>query len=87
MQRVTMADCAAQIGGYLDGRLTHTDVVEWARAAMLASEMPAHEQREIMDLLQDISASTEESLARAAKEYQKMTSPLFTSAPGRVCRN
>ena len=82
IDRVTMADCSAYIAAYLDGRLTHKEVVEWARAAMLAQEMPAHEQRQIMDLLLDISASTEESFTRAAKEYRKMTSPLITGAPG-----
>lgn len=85
LDRVTMADCSAQIAGYLDGRLTHADVVEWARAAMLAFEMPEHEQRTIMELLQDINASTEQSFARAAKEYRKMTSPLITGArPNRL---
>jgi hypothetical protein len=87
IDRVTMADCSAHIAAYLDGRLTHKEVVEWARAAMLAQEMPAHEQRQIMDLLLDISASTEQSFARAAKEYRKMTSPLITSARGSLRRN
>jgi hypothetical protein len=80
MDRVTMADCSAHIAAYLDGRLTHKEVVEWARAAMLAREMPAHEQHQIMDLLQDVSASTEQSFARAAKEYRKMTSALMPGA-------
>jgi hypothetical protein len=81
IDRVTMADCSAQIAAYLDGRLTHADIVEWARAAMLAQSMPPHEQRAIMDLLLDISASTEQKFARAAKEYRKMTSPLLGSTP------
>ena len=79
--RITMADCSAQIAAYLDGQLTHVEVVAWARAAMVALEMPAHEQRNIMDLLQDIIVSTEESFARAAKEYRKMTSPLLKGTP------
>jgi hypothetical protein len=87
LDRITMADCSAQVAGYLDGRLTHAEVVAWARAAMLALEMPAHEQRQIMDLLQDISASTEQSFARAAREYRKMTSPLLTGTRGPLHRN
>jgi hypothetical protein len=87
LQRVTLADCAAQIGAYLDGRLTHAEIVEWARAAMLALEMPAPEQRQIMDLLQDISASSEQSFVRAAKEYRKLTSPLLAGPPGSLHRN
>ncbi len=87
LNRITMSDCSAQIAAYLDGRLSYADVLEWARNAMFALEMPPHEQRDIMDLLQDISASTEESFAVAAKEYLKLTSPLLTGTPERFRRN
>lgn len=87
LNRITMTDCAAQIAAYLDGQLTYAAVLEWARNAMFALEMPPHEQRDIMDLLQDISASTEQSFAVAAKEYLKLTSPLLAGTAGRFRRN
>jgi hypothetical protein len=79
--RVTLADCSAKIGDYLEQRITHGQLVEWAGAAMLAEQMPPHEQQAIMDLLQDLCRSTPKSLANAAKNYHRMTSPLVRGMP------
>ncbi len=76
LHRVTLADCSARIGDYLESRLSHGQIVEWSREAMLAQEMPCHEQAAIVDLLQDISLSTPQSLASAAKNYRRLASPL-----------
>jgi hypothetical protein len=48
---------------------------------MLAEQMPPHEQQAIMDLLQDLCRSTPKSLANAAKNYHRMTSPLVRGMP------
>lgn len=74
--RVTLADCSGKIGEYLDGALSHEQLVEWAREAMLATDIPSTESAAMMDLLQDISLSTPRSLREAAKHYRAFTSPL-----------
>jgi len=81
LKRVTLADCSAKIGDYLEQRLTHGQLVEWAGEAMLAEQMPAHEQQAIMDLLQDLCRSTPKTLASAARNYHRMTSPLVRGMP------
>ena len=70
IRRITLADCSAQIGLYLSGQSTHAELVEWARHAVMAVEMPPLEQDSILNLLQDIATSSPESLARAAREYR-----------------
>ncbi|NJN05688.1 MAG: hypothetical protein HC814_03900 [Rhodobacteraceae bacterium] len=69
---ITLADCSTQIAAYLDARITHVEIVSWAREAMFAENMPPAENAAIMDLLQDISASTEQSMAGAADTYRKL---------------
>lgn len=81
IRHVTLRDCAEKIGDFMEARLTHPEIVEWARAAMFAVEMPASEQQEIVDLLQDLSRSTPETLAAAAKNYRLMQSPLAPNPP------
>lgn len=84
--RVTLADCSAKIGEYLDSTITHEQLVEWGREAMMAIDIPPSELTEIMNLLQDISLSTPQSLRQAAKHYRALTSPLirgFPRSPGR----
>lgn len=81
LMRVTLADCSAKIGDYLDARMTHEELVTWSRAAMAALDIPALEYNDIMSLLQDVSASTPESMRNAAKNYRAFTSPLRTGFP------
>ncbi len=76
-----MSDCSAKIADYMESRITHEQLIEWVREAMLAQEMPLFEQRQIMDLLQDLSQSTPRSLANAAKNYRRMASPLVQGIP------
>ena len=77
VKRVTLADCAAKVGEYLDSTITHEQLIEWGREATMASDIPPTEIGEIMDLLQDISLSTPRSLREAAKHYRALNSPLM----------
>lgn len=79
--RVTLQDCAAKIGDYMDSTITHDELRQWARDAMLAMEIPKEEYAELMTLLQDISVSTPENLRSAIKNYKKFTSPLVQGLP------
>ena len=66
--RVTLAICAAKIEDCMEGRLTHEELCSWAREAMIATDIPPAEYDEIMSLLQDINASTKETLRVAFKQ-------------------
>ncbi len=79
--RVTLADCGAKIEDCMEGRLTHDELREWARDAMMAMDIPAHEYEEIMALLQDINTSTKENLRVAFKHYKAFSSPLTQGLP------
>jgi hypothetical protein len=79
--RVTLKDCGAKIADYMESKLTHDELREWARDAMMAMDIPREEYAELMTLLQDISASTPENLRNAIKNYKKFTSPLVQGLP------
>jgi DNA-binding transcriptional regulator YdaS (Cro superfamily) len=79
--RVTLADCAAKIEDSLEGRITHEELQQWSRDAMLAIEIPPQEHEELMALLQDMSVSTRETLRMAIKHYKAFTSPLTKGLP------
>ncbi len=79
--RVTLADCAAKIEDSMEGRITHEELQQWSRDAMLALEIPPQEHEELMALLQDISVSTKENLRVAFKHYKKFNSPLTQGLP------
>jgi hypothetical protein len=81
LQRVTLADCSDKLGDYLESRLSHQDLLDWVREAMIAVDIPPHEHAQVMDLLQDISVSTPQALASAAKNYRVMHSPLVKGTP------
>jgi hypothetical protein len=79
--KVTLADCSFKIEDCMEGRITHDELRAWARDAMMAMDIPAHEYEEIMALLQDINTSTKENLRVAFKHYQKFNSPLTQGLP------
>ena len=79
--RVTLRDCGARIEDFMESRITHDELREWARDAMMAMDIPAEEYAEIMTLLQDISVSTAENLRVAIKNYQRFNSPLVQGLP------
>ncbi len=79
--RVTLADCAFKIEDCMEGRLTHEELREWSRDAMMAMDIPPQEYEEIMALLQDINTTTKENLRVAFKHYKKFTSPLTQGLP------
>jgi len=74
IDRVSIGDVAIKIAEYRDWRITHDDLVEWARAAMMAADIFPAEVATIMDLLQDISASTPVSMRRAIEEHSILMS-------------
>lgn len=79
--RVTLTDCGAKIEDCMEGRLTHEELCSWAREAMIATDIPPAEYEEIMSLLQDINASTKETLRVAFKHYKAFSSPLTKGLP------
>lgn len=79
--RVTLKDCGAKIEDYMESRITHDELREWARDAMMAMDIPKEEYAELMTLLQDINASTPENLRNAVKNYKRFTSPLVQGLP------
>ena len=73
MQRVTWKDCEVNVVRFIDGILPAEDLIDWSRAAMMATEMPPHEQDHIMSLLQDLSASTPETLHQAIRHFRALS--------------
>jgi hypothetical protein len=74
IDHVSIGDIAIKIAEYRDFRITHEDIVEWARAAMMAANIPKHEVPHVVDLLQDISCSTGVSMRRAIEEHTLLLS-------------
>lgn len=74
IDQLSIGDVAIKIAEYRDFRITHDDLLEWARAAMMATEIYPSEVAAIMDLLQDISASTPVSMRRAIEEHSLLMS-------------
>ncbi len=72
IEKVTIGEVAVQIAAYRDQKLTHAHLVEWARQAMMAPEIPPSQVEVVMDILQDISKSTAISLNAALVTYQKL---------------
>ncbi|HSH93395.1 MAG TPA: hypothetical protein VK968_04565 [Roseimicrobium sp.] len=79
--KVTLKDCAEKIGDFMESRITHEELVEWSRRAMLAIDIPKNEYEELMSLLQDISVSTPKNLRSAVKHYKAFTTPLQPPFP------
>lgn len=75
---LSIGDVAIKIAEYRDFKITHEDLVEWAREAMFATKIPPHQVEEVMDLLQDISVSTALSMRRALTEHEKLMSCVVT---------
>ena len=74
IDKLSIGDVAVKIAEYRDFRITHDDLVEWSRAAMMATDIYPLEVNMIMDLLQDISASTPVSMRRAIEEHSILMS-------------
>ena len=51
---LSIGDVAIKIAEYRDFKITHDDLVEWAREAMFATKIPPHQVQEVMDLLLEI---------------------------------
>ena len=69
---VSIGDVAVKIAQYRDFRITHEDLVEWSRAAMMAADIPPSQVVEVMDLLMDISISTPLAMRRALLDHEKL---------------
>ena len=72
MERVTMSDCSVRVIAFIEGIMAAEALIEWAREAMGAREMPKDEHKQIMELLQDISMSNPSTLHQAIKHYKKL---------------
>ena len=74
LSEVSIGDIAIKIAEYRDFKITHPELLEWTRAAMMAATIPPSQVNQVMDLLQDISASTPVSMRRAIDEHEKLMS-------------
>jgi len=74
LSEVTVGDIAIKIAEYRNFKITHPELLEWAREAMLAATIPPSQVNQVMDLLQDISASTPVTMRRAIDEHEKLMS-------------
>lgn len=77
IDRVELGDVARQVAAYRDFKITHAELVEWARVAMTAQSIPPSQVDQVMDMLLDISTSSPVSMNAALKNYEKWTQPLF----------
>ena len=72
IDKVTLGDVARHIAAYRDHKISHKDLVEWARAAMMAYEIPASQAEQVIDILQDISTSSEVMMNAALRNYSAL---------------
>ncbi|MBG89745.1 MAG: hypothetical protein CMO80_22990 [Verrucomicrobiales bacterium] len=77
IDQVSIGDIAVKIAEYRDFKVTHEEIIGWSRAAMMAAHIPPHEVPHVMDLLQDISCSTPETMRRAVEEHEKLLSRVY----------
>lgn len=76
MEKVCLNDVAARVTAFRAKRMTHAELVEWAREALLATEYPADESDLLMEILQDLSGSTPALVESAFKNYGKVMQAL-----------
>ncbi len=69
---VSIGDVAVKIAQYRDFKITHDDLVEWSRAAMMAVSIPPSQVDEVMELLMDIRKSTPIAMRRALADHEKL---------------
>ena len=74
ISEVAVGDIAIKIAEYRNFKITHPELLEWAREAMMAATIPPSQVNQVMDLLQDISCSTPVSMRRAIGEHDKLLS-------------
>lgn len=73
IDKVSIGDVARKVADYRDFRITHEELVHWAREAMMAGSIPPSEVETVMDLLLDISASTPEIMRRAITQHDLLS--------------
>ncbi|MFT4586860.1 MAG: hypothetical protein ACI8QF_000948 [Limisphaerales bacterium] len=76
MDKVCLNDVANRVATFRANRITHAELVEWAREALLASEYPPDESDLLMEILQDLSGSTPALVESALKNYGKVMQAL-----------
>ncbi|GEM_PF-2580621 len=72
MDKVTIGDVAVKISEYRDFKISHQDLVDWSRTAMMASSIPPSQVEVVIDLLQDISRSTPITINAALATHEKL---------------
>ena len=76
MDKVCLNDVANQVTAFRADRITHAELVEWAREALMALEYPPEESDLLMEILQDLSGSTPAMVESALKNYGKVMQAL-----------
>lgn len=87
IERVTLRDIAGWLGRFRAGLIEFEDLVSWAREAIMAPEFPEDESDLIMEMLQDISASSPEMLEKALDTHDTVLKALSSCGPPDVSRN
>ncbi len=87
IEKVTLRDIAGRIGRFRAGLSSFEELVEWSREAIMAPEFPEDESDLIMEMLQDISASSEAMLGKALETHDTVLKALSSCDPPDVSRN
>lgn len=87
IEKVTLRDIAGRIGRFRAGLTPFADLVAWAREAIMAPEFPEEESDLIMEMLQDISASSEAMLDKALETHDTVLKALSSCSPPDVSKN
>lgn len=87
IERVTLRDLAGRIGAFRAGMVSFDGLVEWAREAIMAPEFPEEESDLIMEILQDISASSPAMLNKALETHDTALKALGAFMPPDVQNN
>lgn len=72
ISEVTIGDVAIKIAEYRDFKITHPELIEWSRAAMMAATIPPSQVDQVMELLMDIGMSTPVTMRRALSNHDKL---------------
>lgn len=87
IEKVTLRDIAGRIGMFRAGLTSFDELVEWAREAIMVPEFPEEESDLIMEMLQDISASSPEMLGKALETHDTVLKALSSCDPPDVSKN
>ncbi len=81
IEKVTLRDVAGKVGAFRAELIGFDALVAWAREAIMAPEFPPDESDLIMEILQDISASSPALLDKALKTHDTVLEALSSCEP------